>query len=115
MMSLMNLQTFLANVLSFMDSVVVPFILALAFLVFVWNLAKYFIIQGDSDDGREKARRNAFWGILAFIVIVSIWGIVNILVRDLGFDRTKYIEPDYLKDGTNDDKQDDKKPDWRDT
>lgn len=38
--------SFLGNVLNFINSVVIPFILAIGFLVFVWGIFKYFIPRG---------------------------------------------------------------------
>ena len=93
----MSIQTLLANIISFLNSTVIPFIIAVAFLVFLWNMAQYFIIGGASEENRTKARRNALYGIAAFVVIVSIWGIVNLLVNGFGFDRRTYITPDYIK------------------
>lgn len=92
----MDLQTLLAGFLDFINSTVIPFILAIAFVVFIWNVVRYFIIESHSEDGREKARSLATWGIVAFVFILSIWGIVNILVDGFGFDRSEGITPDYI-------------------
>ena len=94
----MSIQTFLTNIISFLNNTIIPLIIAIAFLFFIWNMARYFIIGGASEDNREKAKRNAFYGILAFVIIVSIWGIVNLLVVGLGFDRETPLLPDYMKE-----------------
>jgi len=92
----MDIQTFLAKILTFINSAVIPFLLALAFLFFLWNAARYFIFESDSEEGRTKASRLAFYGIGAFVFIVSLWGIVNLLVGGLGFNRNTPITPDYI-------------------
>lgn len=94
-----GIQDFLIALLNFLNEVVVPFIFALAFLFFIWNAARYFIIESGNEEGREKAKRLALWGIIAFVLMISIWGIVNLLVGGLGFSRSGFVCPDYLPAG----------------
>lgn len=88
----MSLQEFLAAALQFLNSTIIPLLLAVAFVIFLFNVARYFIIQ---EDKREEARSIALWGILAFVVIASIWGITNLLVAGLDLDRQTAPCPDY--------------------
>ena len=92
----MNIQAFLTNTITFLNDKVIPLLIAIAFLAFVWNAVQYFIIQGDSEEGQTKAKSLTLWSILAFVIIVSLWGIVNMIVGDLGFGRTMKITPDYI-------------------
>ena len=94
----MILQTLLLGILSFLNGTVVPFLLAIAFLVFIWNVFRYFIVGGENEESQGQARSLALWGIGAFVIIVSIWGIVNLLVSGFGFGRTGAITPDYMCD-----------------
>jgi len=93
----MNIQTFLTNILIFLNKSVIPFLLALAFVVFLWNVVRYFIIGGSNEDSQEKARSLATWGIMAFVIIVSLWGIVNLLVTGFGLGGPAPITPDYMQ------------------
>lgn len=95
-----GIVVFATNVLSFLNRTIVPFILALAFLIFIWNIARYFIIGGAQEESRRKARRIALWGIIAFVFILSIWGIVNMLVSGLGFQYKPPLNADYIDGGT---------------
>lgn len=90
-----GIQDLLIGILFFINFSVLPFLMGLAFLFFIWNMARYFIIQSESDKGHEKAKRNALYGILGFVVIASIWGVVNILTYGLGFSQDR-IRPDYF-------------------
>jgi hypothetical protein len=92
----MNIQTFLANILIFLNGTLVPFLLAVASLIFIWNAVHYFILEGENEESQTKAKSLAFWGIGAFVVIVSLWGIVNMVVNGLGFARPVSITPDYM-------------------
>ncbi len=92
----MNIQTFLINILTFLNDVIIPFFIALAFLVFLWNIARFFIFQGGDEKKHSEARSYAMWSIAAFVFILSIWGIVNLLVGSFAFGPNKTIVPDYM-------------------
>ena len=94
-------QGFIKNFLVFSNTVLIPFLLGIAFLFFVFNAFRFFIVGGSSDDGREKAKNLALYGVLAFVIIVVFWGIVNLLSSSLGFNDGNTPTPDYLeKNGT---------------
>lgn len=103
----MDIQTFLKNIITFLNETIVPFIIAAAFLVFIWNMARYFIIgstvAGDEKkgvvSGRIRARQYALYSIIAFVVILSLWGIVNMFVDGFGFGAEQQITPDYMNSG----------------
>ena len=94
----MTLQKFLADLLAFGNSVVIPLLFSLAFLFFIWNAARYFIIGGANPEEQKKAKSLALWGIIAFVLMVSVWGIVNLFVEGLGIDFQAQQPPcpDYL-------------------
>lgn len=75
---------------------IIPFLLALALLFFIWNATKFFILGGSSSEGQEKAKSLALWGILALVLIVIMWGLVNMLVTGLNINRPAHICPDYV-------------------
>lgn len=60
-----------------------PIIVALALLYFFWGLASYILAAGD-EEAKAKGRSIMIGGIIALFVIVSIWGIVNVLGNTLG-------------------------------
>jgi len=91
----------LGSIVLFINYVLLPFIFALAFLFFIWNAFRYFILGANSEEGREKAGRLALYSILAFVLMVSIWGIVNMLVNGFGIDRDNSIIPDYIEENRN--------------
>ncbi|HYE23298.1 MAG TPA: hypothetical protein VEA92_02505 [Candidatus Paceibacterota bacterium] len=74
------------EILSFVDSTVVPAIFAIAFLVFIWGVYTYFIQGGASEEKRSEGKQLVFWGLIGFFVMFSVWGLVNILVGTLGPD-----------------------------
>jgi len=89
-----SLQEFIISISVFINSVLIPFILALALLFFLYNTTRYFIIGGEKE--HEKAKNTAIYSIAAFVLIVSIWGIVNLLISGLGFNQKRAVMPDYI-------------------
>lgn len=94
----MDIQTILTSLANFIGTSLVYLAMGVAFLFFVWNAFRYFILGGDSKDGREKAKTLAIWGILAFVLIVSLFGVVRFLQENLGLDNGTPITPDYMQE-----------------
>ncbi|MES2967001.1 MAG: hypothetical protein V4668_04390, partial [Patescibacteria group bacterium] len=80
--------SFMNNILGFITSVVLPFILAIGFLVFVWGIFKYFILGGANDEAKESGKSLIMYAIGGFVVILAFWGIVNIISNGLGLEDT---------------------------
>ncbi len=57
-------------------------LVALAVVWFIWNVIKY-VMSGD-EEGKGKAKEQMIWGIIAIAVIVSVWGLVEILQNIFG-------------------------------
>ncbi len=64
-----------------LDQLVV-FLIALAVVWFIWNVIKY--TMSEEEDGKEKARKQMIYGIVAIAVIISVWGLVAILQNIFG-------------------------------
>lgn len=79
-----SLTGLLNSFVGLVNTVFVPFIFAISFIVFIWGIFKYFILGGASDDERKKGKQLMVWGIVAFFVMVSLWGIVNLLRGSFG-------------------------------
>ena len=82
-----NLQGTSGFIIYLIDSVVVPLIFAVAFIVFLWGVYTYFIQGAGNEEKRKEGRNFVIYGIIGFFVMVSVWGLVNIFVRTFGFDR----------------------------
>ena len=61
------------------NSIFVPVLIAIAFIVFLWGVFKYFIWHRESESEKMEGRKYVLWGIIGFVVIISVWGLVNIV------------------------------------
>ena len=83
---------YLVGVLEFINNTLVPLVFALAFLAFIWGALRYFV-WGASDEGkREEGRNLMLWGIIGFVLMVSVWGIVNFVAEGIGFGGNEEIQ-----------------------
>ena len=67
---------------------------ALAIALFFWGLVKFMSNAADTAE-HEKGKQFIMWGLISFLVLVSIWGIVTlVLVDTLGISPapTEYID-----------------------
>lgn len=71
--------------LSFLNSYIIPLLLAVAFFFFIWGMFKFFVQGGASEEGRNQGKQLAIWGVVGFVLITSLWGIVNVVASGLGF------------------------------
>lgn len=63
---------------------IIPFIFAIAIVMFVWGAVKFFIIGADEESKREQGKQFMIWGIIALAVMISVWGLVGILTSTFG-------------------------------
>jgi FtsH-binding integral membrane protein len=59
----------------------IPIVIGLALLVFLWGVLTYVISKNDED--KAGARKYMLWGIIGLFVMVSVWGLVTILADSI--------------------------------
>ncbi len=64
----------------------IPIVIALALLYFLWGVAK-FVLAAGKEDARTEAKQMMLWGIIALFVMVSVWGLVEFLGNTFGVDQ----------------------------
>lgn len=64
--------------------ILIPIMVAMAFVVFFWGLSK-FILHSDSQADIQKGKNYMFWGIIVLFVLVSFRAIIAFITSDLGF------------------------------
>lgn len=79
---------------------VLPFILGIAIVAFVYGVVK-MISNAANEEAQSQGRTFIIWGIIGFFVIVSVYALVGVIRRTIGFgfnakdDTTPYVQ---LKD-----------------
>jgi len=64
--------------------IIVPVVMAVAFIVFLWGVYRYYILGADNETERATGHQFVLWGVIGFVVILSLWGLVNIVATTFG-------------------------------
>ena len=75
-----SVQTAAQFVITLINTVAVPLVFALAFIVFIFGIFQYFILSHGDEEKQSTGRSLMLWGLVGFLVMVSVWGLVNILI-----------------------------------
>lgn len=71
------IPTLANNILQFINTILIPLLIAIALVVFFWGIVKY-IFQG------EKGMKTIQSGVIGLVVMLCIWGIVAFIGGSLG-------------------------------
>jgi len=58
-------------------------IFSLALVFFLWNMM-VFVLNSGNDEKRTIGKQRMIWGIVIFVVMFGIWGIVKIIMTTFG-------------------------------
>lgn len=72
------------EIIRLINGVLVPLLLALAFIVFIYGVAKSYIFSQGDEGAVEQGHKLILWGLVGFFIILSVWGLVNIVVDTFG-------------------------------
>jgi len=75
--------TSLATAVGDLVSLLIPIVIAIGLLFFIWGLVTYIAASGD-EAAKEEGKRKMIWGIIALFVIVAVWGLVALLGEVVG-------------------------------
>lgn len=64
---------------------IIRFLISIAVFVIILGLFNY-IREGDNEEKRAESRRFVIWGVISVFLMLSIWGLVNIVVGTFNFD-----------------------------
>jgi hypothetical protein len=81
----MTFASWTQAVLGLVNGALVPAIIALAFIAFLWGVVNYFFLNGGNEDKRVEGRQFMIWGVLGMVLLFGVWGVVNLIIATLGF------------------------------
>lgn len=89
-----DLGEFLCVILQLVNTAL-PVLVGLAVLVFFWGLVQYvFSLGSEGDEKKQKQGRTLMiWGIIAFFVMLSLFGIIEIARQTFGFADPRNQQP----------------------
>jgi hypothetical protein len=79
-------QDLLVNLITFINQVLIPFIIGIGFLVFVWGIFLYFIMGGADEEKKVKGRSLMVYATIGFIAIIVFFGVINLLTSSIGLE-----------------------------
>ena len=93
-----TIEGFVGTIIELINNVLVPLVFAIAFIVFIWGIFQYFIASGE--EGKSAGRSLMIWGLVAFFVMIAVWGLVNLLVNTFDLDRDAPVDLPVAPTGT---------------
>ncbi|MCX6786600.1 MAG: pilin [Candidatus Kaiserbacteria bacterium] len=78
------IQGYASSITGIINGILVPVLISIAFIVFLWGIYNYFIKGADNEEARKTGKTFALYGIIGFVVLFSVWGIVQIFMGTLG-------------------------------
>ena len=64
----------------------IPFMIALAVLGFIYGVFLFFIMGSSDEEKRAQGRALMGYALIGFVAIIALWGIVYFLAEAFGFD-----------------------------
>lgn len=66
------------------NAVLVPLLFAIAFITFLYGVFKKYIWSRGDEGAVEEGHKLILWGIIGFAIMISLWGLVNVVVNTFG-------------------------------
>lgn len=79
-----NICQVASTIIYVINFVLVPVLFAVAFIVFLYGVFKKYIWSRGDGDAIEEGHKLIFWGIIGFAVMISLWGLVNVVANTFG-------------------------------
>ena len=79
-----NICQVASTFLYLINSVLVPLLFAVAFIVFLYGVFKKYILSKGDAGSIEEGHKLILWGVIGFVVMISLWGLVNVAANTFG-------------------------------
>src|SRR5947209_5436107 len=96
-----ELTNIVQSLITFINAVAVPLVFAVAFIVFLFGVFRYFIAGGANPEKRKEGTQLIMYSVIGFAVMISVWGLVNLVVGTFSFtSTTRPALPSFNNTGT---------------
>jgi len=72
------------TILYLINNVAVPLLFAISFIVFLYGIANAYILHPGDEAAVKSGHKLLLWGLIGFAVMISIWGLVNVVANTFG-------------------------------
>jgi len=72
------------TILYLINGVAVPVLFAIAFIVFLYGIARAYIFSSGEAEAVAEGHKLILWGLIGFAVMISLWGLVNVVASTFG-------------------------------
>lgn len=81
----MTFEEFMAKISTVIVQPILALVFGIAFIIFIWGIFVY-IRDSDDDKGRAEGQRGILWGLVGMVIMISAFGIINIIQGTIGAD-----------------------------
>ncbi len=74
-------------VINFINTIAVPVLFSIAFIVFIFGVFQYFILSKGDEEKAAGAKNLMLYGLIGFFVMVSVWGLIQILIGSVSLNQ----------------------------
>lgn len=78
-----GLKELLAGISKILNSLV-PLLIGLAVLYFLWGLGQFILKDAGNDKTRAEGKQKMLWGVIALFVMISLYGIIKFIGDAVG-------------------------------
>jgi len=82
--SISNIGDIICKIGSLLE-LIIPVLILLGVFYFVWGVVTYFI--KDEEEAKKKGRDRIIYGLLGFVIIFALQGLVSIVINTFGLDQ----------------------------
>lgn len=76
-------QTLMNSINRVIINPLIVLLFALAVVYFIYGLARY-LLSPDNEEIRKTSKSHMLWGIIGMFIMVSVFGIMNLIMNTLG-------------------------------
>jgi len=76
-------QTLMNSINRVIINPLITLLFALAVVYFIYGLARY-LLSPDNEEIRKTSKSHMLWGIIGMFIMVSVFGILNLIMNTLG-------------------------------
>ena len=76
-------QGTISNITSNIIQPIIGFLFALALVMFLWGIVQ-FISNAENEEKLSEGKEHMLWGIVGMFIMVSVFGIMNLICNTIG-------------------------------